>query len=153
MVVTVARLEGHVLRFHKVGCRDGSGKCNAFATGRSTDHLWGAVFAIDPAEKYRLDHAEGLGVGYDEITVEVDSATGSMAAFTYVAEADAIMSDLKPYIWYKEFVVAGAAEHDLSPEYVDTIRAIEAVHDPDEARRVSNEQILYPERSGRMRVR
>ena len=94
-----------------------------------------------------------LGVGYDEITVEVDSTTGPMAAFTYVADADAIMSDLKPYIWYKEFVVAGAAEHDLSAEYVDTIRAIEAVHDPDEARRVSNEQILYPERSGRMRVR
>lgn len=46
-----------------------------------------------------------------------------------------------------------AAEHDLSPEYVDIIRAVEAVHDPNETRRAANEQILYPDRAGRMRVR
>ena len=152
-VVAVARLEGHVLRFHKVGYRDGSGKCNAFATGRPTDHLWGAVFAIDPVEKSCLDRAEGLGVGYEEITVEVNSTSGPMSAFTYVADAEAIMPDLKPYTWYKEFVVTGAAEHDLSPEYVDTIRAVKAVHDPNEARRAAHEQVLYPERAGGRRVR
>lgn len=148
-IVVVARLEAHVLRFHKVGFRDGSAKCDAFATGRATDHLWGAVFSIDPAEKPRLDDAEGLGSGYAEAAVEVESIAGRISAFTYVAAADAIRPDLKPYIWYKEFVVAGATEHALAPEYVDTIRAVEAVHDPNDVRRAAHEQILYSgERSG-----
>ena len=145
VVIAVARLEAHLLRFHKVGFRDGSGKCNAFATGRPTDHLWGVVFAIDPVEKSRLDHAEGLGAGYQEITVEVVSTAGRMAAFTYVAAADAIRGDLQPFTWYKEFVVAGAAEHGLAAEYVETIRVVEAVHDPNEARRAAHERTLYPE--------
>ncbi|MEH6728397.1 MAG: gamma-glutamylcyclotransferase family protein, partial [Hyphomicrobiales bacterium] len=54
-----AALPGHVLRWHKPGS-DGSGKCDAFHTNDSADHLWGGIFEIDTAHKHFLDAAEGL---------------------------------------------------------------------------------------------
>ena len=146
-IVTVARLDSHVLKFHKVGFRDRSGKCNAYATGQSSDTVWGAVFEIDPAEKARLDDAEGVGFGYMETKVRVESTGGMISAFTYVAVADAIRPDLRPYLWYKALVLAGATEHALSPDYIEAIRAVVAIQDPDEGRRASNEQILSGARS------
>ena len=113
--------------------RYSSGKCNAFATGNSTDHIWGAVFDIDSLDEDRLDRAEGLGCGYERKTVDVESTVGRISAFIYVASAEAISSDLEPYSWYKDLVLAGATEHDLPPEYIDTIRAVVATEDPDEA--------------------
>ena len=142
--VAVAKLRAHVLRFHKVGFRDGSGKCNAFATGIVTDVVWGAVYNLDAAEKHRLDRAEGLGCGYVEKIVEVESTSGQISATTYVASPDATRSDLTPYVWYKDFVVAGAVEHGLSREYIDAIRAVVAVDDPNKARAAENREILSP---------
>ena len=141
-LVAVAKLEGHVLRFHKVSRKDGSGKCDAFATGNPTDYMWGAVFDIDSTDRPRLDREEGLGLGYVEKSVDVESTVESISAFTYVASPEAIRFDLRPYSWYKGFVLAGAIEHDLSPEYVDAIRSVVAIEDPDEARGTMNEQFL-----------
>ena len=142
VVVTAAKLRAHVLRFHKVGFRDGSGKGDAFDTGIATDVIWGAVYEIDASEKPQLDRAEGLGSGYVGKTVEVVSTRGRIVATTYVASPDAIRPDLKPYAWYKDFVLAGAIEHDLSSEYVAAVRAVASVHDPDEARAAEHRRIL-----------
>ena len=141
-MVAVATLRAHVLRFHKTGLRDGSGKCDAFATGIEADLIWGAVYELDATDKSRLDSEEGLGRGYVERTVEVTSSAGLISAPTYMASPEAIRSALKPYSWYKDFVLAGAVEHGLPREYVDAIRAAPVVHDPDEARAAENEQIL-----------
>ena len=119
----------------------------AYATGQSSDSVWGAVFEIDPAEKGRLDDAEGVGFGYKETTIRVESTGGTISAFTYVAVADAIRPDLRPYLWYKALVLAGATEHALCRDYVQAIRAVVAIQDPDEGRRTSNEQILSGARS------
>ena len=140
--IAVAQLRGHELRFHKVSRLDGSGKCDAFATGVSTDWVWGVVFEIPSAEKSQLDKAEGLGVGYKEKTVDVITKTGSMPAFTYVASSEAIRADLQPFAWYKKYVMAGAIEHDLPLEYVDAIRAVATSQDPDADRRRRHEQFL-----------
>ena len=141
-VIAVARLRAHVLRFHKIGFRDGSGKCNAFATDVAADVIWGAVYEIEPTDKSRLDRAEGLGLGYLERGVEVDASVGLISATTYVATPDAIRSGLRPFSWYRDFVVAGANEHDLPLEYVGAIRAAVVVQDPNEDRAAKNEQVL-----------
>ena len=142
VVVAVAKLQGHVLRFHKAGFRDESGKCDAFATGIATDVVWGAVYEIAADEKPWLDDAEGLGSGYVDRTVAVESPSGPIEATTYVASSDATRPGLKPYTWYKDFVLAGAIEHGLPLEYVETIRAVVAARDTNEVRAVEHGRIL-----------
>src|SRR4051812_40930059 len=75
VVVAVGTLPGHVLRWHKRS-RDGSGKCNAYATGREDDIVWGVVYELTPADKLVLDVCEGLGEDYFEKSVEVRTQTG-----------------------------------------------------------------------------
>lgn len=54
---------------------------------------------------------------------------------TYVATANFIDDQLKPYGWYKEFVLAGAREHGLPSDYIaERIESVEAMDDPDEGR-------------------
>lgn len=54
----IATLPGYALRFHKRS-RDKSAKCNAFASGNNT--VIGVLFSFDPAERAKLDEAEGVG--------------------------------------------------------------------------------------------
>ena len=55
----IATLPGHALRFHKRS-KDKSGKCNAFASGNDNSVI-GVLFSFDPAERAKLDEAEGVG--------------------------------------------------------------------------------------------
>ncbi len=55
-------LEKYDLRFHKHG-KDGSGKCDAYYTGKSFDVVIGVLYEILKSEKVVLDEAEGLGYG------------------------------------------------------------------------------------------
>ena len=130
--VTVATLDRHQLKFHKVS-KDGSAKCDAFKTEDANDSVYGVVFEIHPDEKIHLDRAEGLGVGYDIKQVTIKSRHGaSFEAFTYYAID--IHNDLLPYHWYKDHVIIGAREHGLPHFYVEKIHAIESSHDPDTER-------------------
>jgi len=132
-VVTVASLAGHALRFHKRSRLDGSGKADAYETGRATDEVWGVVYEIDPAEKPDLDKAEGLGAGYDEKTVTLESDDGrEIVALAYVATD--IDPDLVPYGWYKAHVVRGARQHGLPEEYVRRIEVQASSDDPKQDR-------------------
>ncbi len=130
----VATLSGHALRFHKRS-KDGSGKCNALATGEE-DKVIGVLFSFDPAERAKLDKAEGAGKGYDGATVTVINNKGHRRkVLTYLAAADHIEDSLKPYDWYMDFVLAGATEHGLPPEYITRdIRSAEAIEDSNESR-------------------
>ena len=79
-----------------------------------------------------------------EKIVGVESTIGLISATSYVASPDVTKSELTPYLWCKDFVVAGAVEHGLSREHIDAIRAVVAVDDPNEARAAENRQILSP---------
>lgn len=129
-----ATLAGYVLRFHKRS-RDKSGKCNAFATvdGQS---VVGVLFSFDPAERTKLDVAEGLGNGYEHATVTVINDQGRRRkVLTYLASPEVIDDSLMPYSWYKDFVLAGCAEHGLPADYVAAyVQSVEAVEDPDRTR-------------------
>ena len=127
--VAVAWLPGHVLRWHKLG-RDGSGKCDVCAAGAcAEDAVWGVLFDIEQADKPGLDAAEGLGVGYDERMVHVQTDGGQRRAVTYQAKPDRIDPKLRPRQWYKAYVLAGAREHGLPAAYVAQLAAAPAEAD------------------------
>lgn len=132
--VTIAQLHKHKLKFHKKS-NDGSGKCDAEYTNNAEDIVYGVVFQISASEKQELDSKEGLRNGYEEKNVSVIAQNGEVLdAVTYYATR--IDSSLKPYDWYKEHVTRGAHEHNLPPEYIATIDAINSIPDPDKKRHV-----------------
>ena len=141
----VARLPNYKLRFHKRSA-DGSSKCNAFKTATPTDAVIGAAYEIPTNEKPALDRAEGLGRGYHEEIVRVLPPQGEeITVCTYIADAAFIDDSLKPYSWYKDFVLAGAEEHKLRPEYVESwIRAVYAIRDPDPQREQKRRDEVKP---------
>ena len=134
-----AYLTRHSLRWHKHS-GDGSGKCDAFATGTNSDLVWGVLFEIDSTDKSALDRAEGLNHGYAEKFVTVNCISQSVDVQIYYATK--INSTLKPYLWYKAFVVAGAREHELPDDYVRLLDTAPAIADPDTERAAMNQRIL-----------
>ena len=130
-----AVLSGHVLRFHKRS-KDRSGKCDAFETGDSTDRVIGVLYAIDPAERQKLDAAEGLNKGYrDAMVTVVDAQDRRRKALVYLATPDSIDGSLKPYSWYRGHVLAGSVEHALPAEYVrEFVESVDAQPDQNQER-------------------
>ena len=143
--VAVGQIQGHVLRFNKVSQADGSGKGNIIATGNADDTVWGVIFKIGDQDRAELDRSEG---GYAPTEIRVTAAGERVCLLTYVAKPDRIDDSLRPYTWYKEFVVSGAREHGLPSDYIAQLAAVEAVADPDLSRD-TNERALLPDRPGK----
>jgi hypothetical protein len=139
--VRIAMLSNHSLRFHKRS-NDGSGKCDACFTGEPADVVWGVIFQIDPADKPHLDSHEGLGYGYVEKLITVADQDGNPhRVFMYTAEGSHIDPTLRPYSWYKRFVVEGARQHNLPAEHIAAIEANKVIEDPNTERYDRNRQI------------
>lgn len=138
--ISRAQLPGCELAFHKRG-KDGSAKCSIMQARESTT-VHGVVFKIDPNEKEHLDRAEGLGAGYTQETVRVESVSGTRDAFTYQAMQSYINEELTPFEWYKQFVVRGARQHRLPQAYVRQIASVTARPDPDRKRARRNRRVL-----------
>jgi hypothetical protein len=130
----IGTLPGYVLRFHKRS-KDRSGKCNAFASGKESSVI-GVLFGFDPAERAKLDAAEGVGSGYEHAIVTVINDKGRRRkVLTYLATPEYIDDSLKPYSWYKDFVLAGGKEHGLPQDHIaEYIQSVEAIEDPDNTR-------------------
>jgi len=137
--VGIGYVEGRRLTFDKVG-QDGSGKCNAEASGKESNSVYGVIFEIALSDKAPLDRAEGLGKGYAEERVDVVTVAGRIQLDTYIATETE--PDLRPYHWYKAITVAGAAQHGLPKNYVEQLTAAESIRDPDAERRAKNETLL-----------
>ena len=123
------RLEAHRLAWHKKGA-DGSGKCD-IAAGRPGDVAYGVLFRIDAAHKPRLDHAEGLGWGYElkQVDIRLLNRDETVRAFTYYATR--IDATCVPYDWYRDHVLIGAREHALPGHYVRLIENVPTFGDAD----------------------
>ncbi len=132
-LVGVAVLPGKRLTFHKQS-RDGSAKCMFVETGLASDTLYGAVYAIEPREKSTLDEIEGVGLGYEVRTIDVEIGNVGYESFTYAADKAFIRPGLLPYDWYRELVLLGAQYHGLPADYIAAIAANGSVADPDENR-------------------
>jgi AIG2-like family len=139
--VRIAKLMGHSFRFHK-RTNDGSGKGDAFETGNPSELVWGVIFDIDEREKRVLDEAEGFGRGYlDKRATVLDESGQEHRVFLYVADANSVDDSLRPYSWYKRFVIDGARQHDLPEAYVSAIAAMPDVEDGDRTRDQRNRSI------------
>jgi hypothetical protein len=136
----IGRLDGHRLMWHKVG-RDGSAKCDIRQTGASDDVVWGVLFRITIADKPVLDAAEGLGDGYESKSVAIRTRTGIVQALSY--QATHVDATLRPFDWYRAFVVAGADEHGLPAAYRRLLLLQPALDDPDGERRALNLALLH----------
>ena len=127
--IGVACLYEHKLLFHKKS-KDGSGKCDAYYTGSQNDYVIGVLYKFDKQDKAKLDRKEGLGYGYKEKTVKVNTFEGKEynTPMYYATNVD---ENLKPYAWYKEHVVRGAIENNFPEEYINKLKNIEAIPDID----------------------
>ncbi|MEN8262895.1 MAG: gamma-glutamylcyclotransferase family protein [Nitrospirota bacterium] len=131
----------HTLAFHKIGRKDGTGKCNAHHTGAPSDYLMGVIYRIDPDQRNSLDRIEGLGNGYTTKDVTVMSVSNKeIKALTYIATN--INNDLKPFHWYKHHVLYGARENKLPSDYIEGIISVESIDDP-KPDRVKRELSIY----------
>ena len=139
-VITTGFVKNHRLTFDKVSV-DGSGKCDIELTSQETDKVYGAIFSIKCTEKQKLDIAEGLGKGYDEKLIDIETTDGVEQALTYVATKTE--KGLQPYHWYKAIVICGAKEHQLPQDYIEWLRTTVSKEDFDIKRRTKNEAIIF----------
>jgi len=137
-VIGTVGLMGWQLKFHKRG-QDASAKCNIIQTGKTADVVYGAIYAIQASEKNELDKVEGLNAGYSLAHIEIAEVG---IAFYYVADEKYIDSDLLPFDWYKELVVAGGRFHAFPETYLAQINNVNAIPDFDTARQQQYMTIL-----------
>ena len=135
----IAELHGYELKWHKRS-KDESGKCDVVQAKDANQIVYGVLYEISEGEKSDLDKAEGLGNGYEAKQVQVVFIGTARTVSVYVATK--MDSSLKPYTWYKAFVVAGAKEHKLPSKYIEHLEAAEATQDPDRKRHERNTQLL-----------
>ena len=124
-------LDGYALCFHKRG-GDGSGKCDAYQTGVSTDILYGVVYSLTRRQRDLLDGFEGPG--YASRNVSVNAGASSLTVYAYVARSEHVETALQPFGWYKSIVLAGARTHGLPAHYIARIAAVGSLSDPDRDR-------------------
>jgi AIG2-like family len=130
---------GRRLAFAKKS-HDGSGKCTAIAA-TDDDTVWGAIYQLTAEDKWGLARYEA---GYHEASLRVVLDGVQTPAFTYIADPRLIDPSLRPYRWYKRYVLAGAREHGFPSDYIEAIGQVEAKDDPDAARHAQHEARLVP---------
>lgn len=140
-LIGAIELAHHRLLFHKRSV-DGSSKCNLLQTGLKSDVIYGALYAMDPAQKQALDRAEGKCYGYVDSDLKVQHQGREYTCFTYLAQPSYIVDNWPPYHWYKQLVVLGARYLQFPEEYVNSLASVESVDDPVEPRRKKHEALI-----------
>jgi hypothetical protein len=120
-----AVLPGHRLLFNKKSTDDGSGKANV-ALHVGSD-VWGVVYTIPDGDLEKLYKGEG---GYSRVRLTVRLRDNTITdAWAYIAKKPTDDVELRPYIWYKRFLVEGAREHSIPEDYIAELERIAAVPD------------------------
>lgn len=126
------KLLGYQLRFHKIG-KDGTGKCDISEVDNMEDFVLGVIYEVSDSDIMVLDRIEGVGNGYDSITVNIELNRKDIKAACYVATN--INENLKPLDWYKKHVFQGAIENNFDMGYIEMIENVSYVEDTDRARK------------------
>ena len=114
--LTVARLPGYTVRWHKRGGSEG--KLAAYETRNAGDVVWGVVYQLSRADFQLIDDAQ-RHARYAENHVRVIDKDGKQhEASVYVAEADVIDDSLKPRRSYRDPIVRAARANGLPDDYV-----------------------------------
>lgn len=128
-LIGAGMLEHYALAFRKKG-KDGSGKCDISAG--AGNRVFGGLFEISKEGLEVLDRIEGLGFGYERLSVSVVVGDRAMQALTY--RATHIDPTARPFTWYLRHVQEGATALALPDEYRARIQSVGAVRDADLAR-------------------
>ena len=137
-----ARLSGYALHFNKRSTADGSGKANVELHEGGT--VWGVLYVIPDEDLAVLAAGEG---GYTRTRLSVDPDAGPVAAWVYVANEPSHDAALRPYSWYKRFLVDGARSHGLPADYIAMLEAIAADDDTNQERDRQNRALACDEQS------
>ena len=124
-------LKDYRLFFNKKSEKDGSGKANV--EPHVGGEVWGVLYEIRDADVETLDRGEGKGYIRRSLTVGTNDGS-AVESWVYVARNPGQDPALRPYTWYKRFLVEGAREHGLPAHYIEALEAIEATDDPDHHR-------------------
>ncbi|MGK7913388.1 MAG: gamma-glutamylcyclotransferase family protein [Synechococcus sp.] len=139
--ITTGCIRGRQLVFHKIG-KDGSAKCDALLAKTPESTVFGALYRLDQRDIPTLDKFEALGAGYDREILSVATATATLQAFGYIAQAQYIDPNLTPFHWYKQLVIAGAKLHQFPERYIASIAAVRSTPDPQLQRATKNLGVL-----------
>lgn len=143
-ILGIGKLIGYKLECTKVS-KDGSGKATVIKTDSKTDEVWGTLSIIEKSEKHLLDKSEGLNNGYNEIHDSVKTMSEEEVVPTfYIADDKSKNKSLKPYCWYKKFIVEGAIMNKLPLEYINLLKELECIEDK-KHERVKKELKLFEE--------
>lgn len=135
-----AKLMDYSLACTKVS-KDGSSKLTIVKyTEPPYNIVYGVLYRINLKDKLALDKAEGLGNGYIEENIQVIFKGKTITAKTYMATRN--NAHVRPYIWYKNFVLAGAKLHKFPIKYIQMIISALAKEDKNSKRRLNNNKIL-----------
>lgn len=113
-----ALLQNYRLRTNYFARSHGAGACNIEPA--RDHHVEGVVIEITPAIQDVLRVKEGFPHGYEEIDVDVDTAStqASVRALTYiVTPAHRLDVDLPVTARYRDLILAGAKHFDFSVKY------------------------------------
>ena len=138
----IGYIEGYEFKCNKIS-RDGSGKANIVKGSMLESNVWGVLYTIKDSEKIDLDRVEGLGFGYHEDNLQIKSNNNSIVqAQVYIADEEVCDDNLKPYDWYKAYIINGAKNNKLPHEYLKLLENLPIQIDKDEERRMMNYNIL-----------
>jgi len=141
-LITPGFIRGYEFKFHKRSV-DGSGKADAYFTGKPDDRIWGVIYELCHEEKVILDGFEGVGQGYESRVVDVVvPGDGLIHCAIYLAQDHYIDSTLKPYDWYKRLVIEGAVQNSLPENYIKFIQSQNSIPDPDSQRMRDNMKLF-----------
>jgi gamma-glutamylcyclotransferase len=138
----VGEILGYKIEFHAISHKDGSAKISIIPTEDPEEVVYGVIYEIDPRDKHILDREEGLGAGFREVSIKILRPLGDIFVFTYETNTDNMNSDLKPFSWYKDLIIAGAIQQGLPSDYVDMFRRVPAIEDPDVYRTLIHRRFL-----------
>jgi len=139
-VVGVASVPGYRMAFRKRG-NDDSGKCDLFKS-TVNDVAEGVVFALPEEKRAVLDRFEGVGNGYEVVEIDADIDGTIQRVVAYQAQPPFIDDDLKPYRWYRDFVLEGGRRFGLSPAWIEQVESTAFMEDSNEDRAARNRRIL-----------
>jgi gamma-glutamylcyclotransferase len=126
-----ALLGEYRLRFNKLSQKDCSGKANV--EPHPGGQVWGVLYTVSTADLAILDDGEGRGYRRTRLCVRTVDG-GVIDAWVYVATQPRDDPTLRPYEWYRRFLVEGAREHSLPPEYIVELERIDATEDTNHER-------------------
>ena len=125
-----AQLSGYELAFNKRSRKyPGAASANVMLAS-SASLVEGVVYRLEHAAEIQvMDPYEGYPQLYTRTELPVQTSSGSVMAWTYIANAEHVVEGLKPARWYLSHLLAG--KDYLSADYYARLASVICLPDSD----------------------